>query len=150
MPVVKAQPCEKAARLESKRQKSEATVQEATKQPHGIMKAQSQQPQDAEGHRYICRRLSDQTQVEIHGLRPPGIGKLHNISTSLYHPFSVHGYKETWTSSEASSEHLYGGRRSHPIGHRLSSRRRLYSVHHLSSTRRLRMTEMLPPCSSHR
>ena len=39
----------KAVRLESKRQKSNPTVQVATKQPLGIIKARSMRPQDTNG-----------------------------------------------------------------------------------------------------
>jgi len=72
----------KAVRLESKRQKSNPTVQVATKQRLGIIKARSMRPQDTNDLQHSCYGNHDRVRVEKSNPRASDIEGLHQISTS--------------------------------------------------------------------
>jgi len=72
----------KAVRLESERQKSNPTVQVATKQPLGIIKARSMRPQHARGFQHPRPWRHDRARVEKPNPRAPDIKNPHHISTS--------------------------------------------------------------------
>jgi hypothetical protein len=72
----------KAVRLEFKRQKSNPTVQVATKQPLGTIKVRSMRPQDAKGLQHSCDWHHDRARVEKPIPRASNMKGLHHISTS--------------------------------------------------------------------